>query len=271
MKTLNYYIAAYKLSHEISSSEQDQKLLQWAIDCLKWCRAKKMMDFAQKWAHIDIQTTGNGEKWGYLPRDYRRYLWVGSCQNRNGEGLGGNFISYDLNNDLCDIPPWECCACDGDMNQATVQSCCNGGGGEFDGGLYWGYGGGEPYSYSYSMGSYAIGPTNIKGTFKIDTANNIIRFDKCVNKCVIKYEGDFLSNIGNCFVPSGLEDNGCIGHWMEWCMKRFSPDANLKREAMGEYNLFFSSIRDYNSQRNALNRDEWLTLIRRFTYLGVKS
>lgn len=273
MNTLNYFVQHYKLSHDIISSDYDMKYMQWAIDCLKWCRAKKMMDFAEKWAHLDIQTAPDGSKWAHRPSDYRRYLWVGQCCSSNGSGQGGNFISFDLNNDLCEIAPWDSCSCSGDSQIATVQSACCGGGNDaqFNGTLYWGNGAGEPYSYSYNIGSYAVGPTNIRGTFKMDDANNRILFDRCVDRAVIKYEGDFLSSMGNCYVPPGLEDNGCIINYMEWASRNFSPDARLKAEANQYWTVFFQSIRDYNSQRNSLNKDSWLTLIRRFVYMGTKS
>jgi len=273
MNTLNYFVASYKLSHDILGSDYDQKYLQMGIDCLKQLRAWKMMDFAEKWAHCDIQTSPDGSKWAHLPADYRRYLWVGQCCGNNGSGFGGNFVSFDLNNDLCEIAPWDGCSCSGDSQVATVQSACCGGGNDaqFNGTLYWGNGAGEPYSYSYNIGSYAVGPVNIRGTFKMDTANNRILFDRCVNHAVIKYEGDFLTGMGNCFIPPGIEDNMIIQNYMEWRSRCISPDANLRREANQYWTMFFQSVRDYNSQRNALNKDEWLTLIRRFTYMGVKS
>lgn len=278
MNTINYFVQAYKLSHDEVEGGNDQKYLQWAIDCLKKLRALKMLDNAQKWCHFDIQTSPDGEKWAHLPKDYRRYLWIGqqqcASQDGNGNWYGrGNFVSFDLSNDLCDIAPWDSCACNAEMNMNTVQSCCNGGGGsgQWDGGLYFGYGGGEPYSYSYSMGSYAIGPGNVPHVFKIDTANNIIRFDRCVYHACMKYEGDFLTGMGNCFIPPGIEDNMIIQHWMEWRSKIISPDRIMRSEADTAWRNCFQGIRDYNSQRNALNYSEWLDDIRRFTYQGVKA
>lgn len=269
MNTLNYFVASYKLSHDILGSDYDQKYLQWAIDCLKWLRAKKMMDYAEKWVTLDIQTSADGSKWAHRPADYRKYLWVGHCRREGG----GNFVSFDLNNDLCEIAPWDSCACSGDSQVATVQSACCGGGNDaqFNGTLYWGNGAGQPYSYSYNIGSYAVGPVSIRGTFKMDDANNRILFDRCVDHAAMKYEGDFLTGMGNCFIPPGIEDNMIVQNWMEWASRFYSPDARMKSEANQYWTVFFQSVRDYNSQRNSLNKDEWLTLIRRFTYMGVKA
>src|ERR1017187_6556688 len=178
MNTLNYFVQHYKQGRREIDSSADELYLQRAVDCLKKLRALKMMDNAVKWVPLHVQTSPEGEKWAYYPSDYRSYNWVGCCHN-------GKFVNFDLNNDLCMIAPWDKCACDGEAQQTIVTGCCNGANGNGNiGAAWWGslFGSAEPWSYSYSVGSYAVGPGDggRAGTFRMDDANQIIRFDKCV-------------------------------------------------------------------------------------------
>ncbi len=130
---------------------------------------------------------------------------------------------------------------------------------------------GEPYSYSYSAGSYGIGPGFYGGGYKLDEARQIIFFDNCVHAQTanLVYFGDFMTDSGNALVPDNMVE--IIIYWLEFQKKRFSPDARLRSEAPAARNSWFQSVRDYNSANQKLNKAEWLKLFRKLSYMGVKA
>lgn len=254
MKNLNYVLQNFKLSMGIVSSDHDQQFLQWIINGLRQMNEWEMIKEALKGVELPIV---NQE--ANLPADYQDYVRIGVC-------VRGTFINFDMNDDICMTSA--ACPCDEAQISATVEQCCNGNWN----GENWLYPAiGQPYSYSYTTGSYAQGPGFYHGGYKIDHARKIIRFDKCVKPTSMRLEyiGDFMNDMGNAIIPDSFVRPLVL--YADHERKYWSPDERKQRQAPAAQNKWYQSIRDLNAKQQKMNKAEWEQLIRRYTYMGVKA
>ncbi len=258
MKNLNYIVQNYKLSNGLVSTDHDQQFLQWSINGMKELSNKyKLIDEAIKGTEITI-TDGVGN----LPADFKEFIRIGVCVN-------GTFINFDINDEICMTE--NACPCDNEQITNTINQCC--GGGALTGDLsIWNYPMlGQPFSYSYTVGSYGIGPGFYHGGYKIDKAAGVIRFDNCVQatSCILEYVGDFMTNMGNAFITEPLERTLIL--YLNAERKLWSPDARMNAQEPSARSKYYQEVRDANSQRNTMNKAAWVSLWRQYCYLGLKS
>ena len=261
MVNLNYIVENYRLSNGIASTQYDQQFLQWGIAGLKKMKQLGLYSECVKAVEIVIDKENNTAS---LPKDYDvdSLIRMGVCRQ-------GIFIQFDLNDYLCTPDEIGCKCTSGEVVALNINSCCNGGGEGFPSWVYPIYG--QPYSYSYSVNNYAVGAGFYHGGYKIDYAKRLIVFDKCVHveTCVLEYFGSVTDDAGNALISEGMEE--VLMNYIHYCRCRFSPDMNMKSEAPSAKSTWFQSVRDLNSNQQALTKFHWLDLIRRYTYQGVKS
>lgn len=261
MKNLNYLVQSYKMSRNIISTDHDQQFLQWFINGMQEMSSKyKMVPAALKGVALDIV---NNE--ANLPADYQKMMRIGICCN-------GVFINFDLNDDICLTPNG--CECNEETVVNQINSCCNN---ESSNSGNWWYpmygqvGPGQPWSYSYTAGSYAIGPGFNHFGYKIDVNRGKIVFDKCIplQSCVMEYVGDFLTEMGNAFVPETIARALLL--YAEAERRYWSPDPRVANGEPSARAKYYQEVRDINADRNALTYDNWVDLLRKFVYQGIKS
>jgi len=261
MVNLNYIVENYRLSSGIASTQYDQQFLQWGVNGLKKMKQLGLYQECVKAVEIVINKENNTAS---LPKDYDvdSLIRMGICRH-------GIFINFDLNTELC-TPDEMGCKCQHNAEEAdNINACCSSCGEGFPGWIYPIYG--QPWSFSYSTNNYSQGPFNYKGGYKIDYAKRLIVFDKCVtvDTCVLEYFGSITDDAGNALISEGMEE--VIINYLHYCRCRFSPDANMKREAVSAKSTWFQSVRDLNSNQQAMDKFQWLNLMRRYCYQGVKA
>lgn len=240
----------------------DQQKVQWMVRCLVKLKQLELYDAAMKSVQIPIDPVS---RTGNLPKDFDNegaMVQIGICRL-------GRLINFDKNPTLCD--PTEVCPChDPDKIANIINACC--GDGTSNTWPLWAYPlYAEPYSYSYTAGSYAIGPGFYGGGYKFFLNKGIVAFDQCVKaeSFVLVYFGDFMTDSGNALIPNDFVQ--ILIDWMEYCKKRFSPDKMTRREAPEAYNFWLQGVRDYVAKQQQLNEDGWLRLFRRLSFQGVKA
>lgn len=259
MVNLNYICELYRLSNGIVSTQYDQSFIQWQVACLKKMKQMGLVDEIVKAVELVIDKEHNTAT---LPQDYDTdsLIKMGVCRN-------GTFIQFDKNDGLC-LPNEKPCACPSSEDiQTNIESCCNG-----SGMVVWAYPiYSQPYSYSYTVNNYAIGPGFYSGGYKIDYAQRLIKFDRCVtvDTCILEYFGNVTTDAGNAIVNEGMEE--VLINYIHYSRCRFSPDANMRREAASAKSTWYQSVRDLNSKQQSLDKKHWLDLMRRTTYMGVKA
>jgi hypothetical protein len=259
---LNYLCESYRLSNGIVSTQYDQQFLQWAIDGMIKMKQMGLLPEVVKAVELPINKENNTAD---LPEDYDfdSLIRMGVCRN-------GTFIQFDKNDTLC-LPHETGCKCPSSEDIATgIDACCNSCGGEgFPSWAYPIYG--QPYSYSYTVNNYAIGAGYYHGGYMIDYSQRLIKFDKCitVDTCVLEYFGNVTNDGGNALVSEGMRE--VLINWIHYCRCRFSPDANMRREMTSAKSTWYQSVRDFNSTQNAMDKFQWLNLIRRYVYQAPKS
>ena len=234
---------------------------------------QRLIDYG---AHV--QGGGLGAySWCYLPKDYHQYLRIGFMCN-------GTLINLDKNDDIGLQPGYAGVLggrpnpCNSEEISKIIANCCELGGGNIGSagvpGLdNWYYPiTGEPNSYSYTMGSYAIGPGMYHGGYKILPERGIIVFDPCVpmDYIIMEYTGDILNDSGNCLVPPSVEDNMILQLWVPYIEKVFDDKAN-ENAINAAYRRWYQAVIDCNSNIQAFNKHEWIKLIRSYCYAGTKA
>lgn len=258
MHNLNYIVQNFKSSMGIVSTDHDQQLLQWSVNGMKELNTKyKMVEQAIKGRELTIE---NGV--ANLPSDFVDFIRLGICVN-------GTFINFDMNDEICMVE--DACPCDAETITTTINQCCGGGGITGDLGI-WNYPMlGQPFSYSYTVGSYGIGPGFYHGGYKIDKNAGVIRFDNCVQatSCILEYVGDFMTLMGNAMVTEPIERALIL--YMNAERKMWSPDQRQNNQEPGARAKYYQEVRDINSARNAMNKQAWVALWRSYCYLGLKA
>mgnify|MGYP006262628783 CR=1 FL=1 len=173
MKNLIYVVQDYRISIGLTSTEHDQQLLQFSIGGIKELKDLELWGTCVKAVRLPVTN-----RIANLPADYTdgSLIKLGVCHC-------GVFIQFDTNDDLC-IPTDNACPCDSEAISNSITNCLNVSNSDGDGGglFAWNYPiFGQAYSYSYTMGSYAIGPSYNHGGYKIDLAKQQIVFDRCVD------------------------------------------------------------------------------------------
>jgi hypothetical protein len=262
MKNLNYLADYYRLSNGIVSTQYDQQFIQWCVAGLK--KMKQMGLYAECVKAVEL-TIDKKNNTASLPSDYDvdSLIKMGVCKD-------GIFIQFDKNDYLC-TPDEIGCKCPSSTDIAVnMNSCCGGGGEGYPSWIYPIYG--QPYSFSYTVNNYAIGPGFYHGGYKIDYAKRLIVFDKCitVDSCIIEYFGSITDDAGNAIISEAMEE--VLINYIHYCRCRFSPEVGMRqREAPSAKMTWYQSVRDLNSSQQAISKFHWLDLMRRYTYQGVKS
>ncbi len=273
VKTLSYCLQRFKSNHGIIATDNDRQWLQYLIDGMGYLRTNmKMIDTCIK--SVDLEVTGGVPT--PLPPDFVSPLMVGAC-------CRGYLFHFDQDDELC--MPAPNCPCSDDEIQNQITACCNNNGNAStvaigDGAAGWAWGGawlypafGQPYSYSYTNGSYAIGPGFRGGGYKIDKATNTILFSPClpVERVRLVYNGDFMNDMGNALVPQTIIDLEILEKFAEWKRRYFSPNPTVYRGAQEAYMIFYQACRDWNSNNQLLTYTSWVSLMRQYCYLQVKA
>lgn len=256
MKNLTYIIERYRLSTGLGTTEFDQQFLQFAINGMQKLNDFGLLKQCVKSVQLDIVNHRAN-----LPADFNSLVRLGVCRQ-------GVLIAFDRNDDLC-LSNENACPCDAVQIDTCMNDCVNG---NYDGLGFWTFPiYGQPYSYSYTAGSYAIGPGFAHGGYTIDVAKQQIVFDKCVRPewVVLEYVGDFLNDMGNAIVPNQFTE--CLTTWVDYERKYFSPDLQMQRAATGAKARWFQIVRDLNSKQQSMTAHDWTRLFREFCYMQVKA
>lgn len=256
MKNLNYIVERVRLAMNIGTTQYDQQFLQWAIDGYRKLNELELIQATVK--SVKLPVTNNKAN---LPTDYQDYLRIGICCN-------GILINFDKNDDLCLTSETPSCPCSDEEIEGCISNACNGTGGD----IGWGYPMvGQPYSFSYTVGSYGIGPGFYHGGYKLDLAKGQIIFDRCVSaeEVVLEYFGDILNDAGNALILDSHTQ--CLVNYVNWQRHLWSPDAMLQRSERTRWNTWYTSLLDINSKLQKMNKHEWVQLFRAYTYMGTKS
>lgn len=263
MKNINYCLQEYKLSIGIVNTQYDQQFIQWMVRGLTKLRQLEQYQECTKSVRLPIDKITNTAN---FPADFSgrdAMIQIGVCRD-------GHFINFDKNEDLC--LPGEFCPCNDTQHIQNVMNACCGNDGTYGAWPFWAYPvWGEPFSYSYSAGSYGIGPGFYGGGYKIFEETRQFVFDQCVkgDSFNLVYMGDFMTDTGNALIPDDMVE--IMIAWLEYCKKRFSPDVVMRREAPAAKITWYQAVRDYNSANQKLNKSAWLKLFRRLSYMGVKA
>lgn len=257
MKNLNYVLQNYKLSAGMFTTEFDQQILQFEINGMRKLNELGIVSNTVKGVRLEIVDNRVN-----LPSDFVSMVRMGIC-------CGGVFLAFDRNDELCIDNESGCAPCSGEEIESCVNDCIGGnveGLGTWTFPIY-----GQPYSYSYTMGSYAIGPGFYHGGYKIDWHSRQIIFDRCVSpqEIVLEYVGDFEFDMGNAMIPDNFIE--CLTLWIDYERKYFSPDAGMRREANGAKVRWYQCVRDINAMKQALSKHDWVQLLRQYCYQGTKS
>lgn len=255
MRNLTYIVENYSIKSGIVGTQHFQQLLQFATDGYRKLRDLGQVQILVKAVKLDIV-----DHKANLPIDFVELIRIGVCRC-------GIMIPFDKNDALC-LPHEEKCDCTAESINNCFSCASNQ---NAEGNSFWAFPVfGQPYSFSYSVGSYAIGPGNYSGGYKIDWHNQQIIFDHCVecDSCVLEYVGDFLNDMGNAMVPEKLIEP--LVQWMDYERKYWSPDASYRRESGNARVRWYQTVRDLNSNNNAFNKHEWVELFRSYCYQGNK-
>lgn len=252
-KNLIYIIENYRLSSGLVSTNFDQQLLQFAINGFRKLRDLGLVKDVVK----AVELTVVNQK-ANLPQDFKELIRMGVCKC-------GTMVQYVMNDDLC-LPNsnTQTCPCtDSDIDTCISENNGN----DLNSWIFPVYG--QPYSYSYTAGSYAIGPGNYHGGYRIDYANQQIILDVNVDSIILEYYGDILNDAGNALIPESFIE--CLTLWLDYERKYWSMDAQLRREAPAARVRWYSIVRQINAQNNAMNKHNWTSLFRSYCYQGTKS
>lgn len=259
MKNLNYVLQALKLNLGVVGTEYDQQFLQWLIRGMQKLNEYELMPQSVKCVSIPVVNHK-----AVLPNDYQDYLRIGVCVN-------GRFYNFDKNDTICTpTDNANSCPCSEDEISFTLTGEDAGNLGLDGGWFYPIYG--QPYSYSYTVGSYAIGPGFYHGGYKINTHTQEILFDNYVqvDEVILEYFGDFMNDMGNAYVSNDAMVDVLI-NYANWQRSIWSPDASVKRDRQSNYTTYYSSLRSLNAKQQKLTKFEWVELVRKYFYQGVKS
>lgn len=257
MRNLNFIVENYRLSSGFVGSQFDQQLLQFAINGMRKLRDLGLMKEVVKATQLTVTNT-NSRHVANMPADFND----GGQMIRLGVCKCGVMIQYDANDQLC-LPNSnvESCSC----TDEDINNCVN----EAGDGDAWNFPVfGQPWSYSYTIGSYFVPPVNYRGGYKFDFRNRQIILDVDVDDIVLEYYGDFLNDMGNCIVPEQYIE--CLTLWLDYERKYWNPDAQIRREAPSARVRWYQVVRDLNSKGQALNKHNWLNLFRSFMFQGTK-
>lgn len=207
-----------------------------------------------------------------LPDDYVEFIRIGVCCN-------GTFINFVYNQQIClqvDSMPELCCdtsqivnninslcQCYNDNNQ-TVDCGCN------DYGGIWAWPSYLNGYWNYGIINYGIGPGNYNGGYRIDTQHRVIRFDSCVNAQTItmEYMSNGFDHMGDAVVPEGAIP--ALNAYIHYKRTRFSRDAMDKRDSDRFKSEFITLSDDFNHREEALTKQNYLDVFRRFQFQQVK-
>jgi hypothetical protein len=263
MKNLIYCVQNFKLTklQGVVDTAHDQFFLQCAIECLRKMQQFEMIDTAVKSVRLPVTNDNNNHKTVNLPKDYYDFIRIGTCHN-------GIMINFDKNDSLClDV---DNCPCASESEIIAIQN--NILNSQDNGYPTWWYPlWGQPYSYSYTIGSYGIGPGFYHGGYKLDLAKQQIILDAYVHaeEIVLEYIGDFVNDMGNALVPETYVQ--AVVKYIDFMRCDSSIDSKLYNRAATKYNQWYAEIRDINSKQQKLNKAQWVQLLRAYTYLGVKA
>lgn len=263
VKNLVYCVQNFKMTklQGVVNTDFDQYYLQLAIEGLRKMQQFEMIDTAVKSVSLPVTNDNNNHKIVNLPQDYYDYIRIGIC-------VDGIFINFDKNDSLClDV---DNCPCATESEIVAIQN--NILNSQDNGYPTWWYPlWGQPYSYSYTIGSYGIGPGFYHGGYKLDLAKRQIILDAYVHadEIVLEYIGDFMNDMGNALVPDNYVQ--LIVKYIDWQRCEASIDPNMYRRAPSKYSQWYQEVRDCNSKNQKLTKFEWTSLFRAFTFQGVKS
>lgn len=260
MKNLNYIVERVRLAMNIGTTQYDQQFLQWAIDGYRKLNELELIQTTIKSVKLPVV-----DHKANLPKDYQDYIRIGICHN-------GILINFDKNDDLCLESDSPSCPCSEEEIQNGIQNACDGAFGNDGLTTMWTFPMvGQPYSYSYTVGSYGVGPGFYHGGYKMDLAKGQIIFDRCVTceEVVLEYVGDVLNDMGNALILDSHTQ--CLVNYVNWQRHLWSPDPMLQRSERTRWNTWYTSLLDINSKLQKMNKHEWVQLFRAYTYQSVKA
>lgn len=206
-----------------------------------------------------------------LPEDFVDYLRIGLCCN-------GTMINLVLNDEIClnDQYP-QACDCTGEQLQNDISTLCNifnanngncSDCNQYGAVWYWPtYG---AYYPNFGIVNYGIGPGTYKGGYRLNREMNIIQFDSCVNaqSITLEYKSNGIKPDGNVVISEEMIP--ALNAYIHYQRCTFSQDPMDKQQARSFKSEFVTLMDDLSHRQNALTKETYLDVIRRFSFMGVK-
>lgn len=259
LKNLTYLVEKLRMNLGLASTQYDQQFLEWFIDGYRKMNQLELVQGTTKSVRIPVVNHRAN-----FPNDYNGMIRIGVCR-------GGTFIAFDKNDELCFADENKCPCAAEDINE-SINQCCNGEMGNDGLSTMWAFPiFGQPYSYSYTVGSYAIGPGFYHGGYIEDFNTRQFVFDNCIgiDEIVLEYTGDFLNDMGNALVTEAMIEP--LMNYADWQRCKWAMDARLNQMERTRWNTWFTSLRDYNAKVQAMTKENWLNIFRSYMFQGNKA
>lgn len=268
VNSIGYVVNQALMDLQLPFSPNYERFLHFAI---KGFREMNLLGLMPTIKAVQLPVNQNTNT-AQLPDDFVDYLRIGVCCN-------GTMINFVQNNEICldDALPSACCTGEDVQNdistlctifnQNSGNACaeCN----PYGGVWYWptylnGY-------WNYGIVNYGIGPGNYNGGYRVNREMNIIQFDSCVRAQTVtmEYKSNGLKPDGNIVIRE--EVIPALNAYIHYQRCLFSQDPMDKQQARAFKSEFITLSDDVSHRLNALTKEDYLDVFRRFTFAQVKA
>lgn len=207
------------------------------------------------WAQWQNETYNTAQQWG--GNGWGGCNCSGECSCNSDCGCGGS----RPNGGILTFP---------NNSPQAGENCCPQWGGwntwQWGG---WGYGG-----WNYDVPNFGIGPGWYPGGFRINTQLRTIQFDSCVkcDKLIMEYQSTGFDVDGDVWIPQDTISAMVAGiHWLRNLHREGSQQERyLYRKEAKEFQQQYMALReDVVHRLNSMTLEDYLDVIRRYTFQGV--
>lgn len=249
------------------SSPHYQTFRKWAIDRYRRLNLGNLIDLSLKTKHLAVSEDNTAD----LPEDYIDWLKIGLC-------IEGKILNFDVIDDLC-LPEQSTvdgCGCSSSSTDEINASILNAASGSFpnDG---WAYN--NPYwqNGQFVGGLFGHGAGYYHGGYRIDKQNWKIYFDNLINlnelgitEVVLEYRSKGIDSQGNALLEEGDLPAMIAGIHLSRCENSRNP---IDRQMVSHWKQTWGAEAKglaWRKQNNAMSKNQWLTMLRIFTYQSIK-
>lgn len=252
---LHYIVSSVMADLGETDNTNFKQLLKWAIDGYRRVNLGGTFESTIKTVRLKLDESNATD----LPLDYVDYIKIGVCVN-------GHIINFDYHPNLCiggaRVKKDEC----GDEVIINCLSKFENGTAELSDYNRWGY---LPYFHNgqHVAGYYGLGEGFNGYGYRIDLANRKIYFSSYVevDEIILEYRTKGIDSTGNAIVPETAIST--LTSFVHWKVNSFPKKGINKRaslnDAMYWENQFRLEWKGMVRRKNALTKDEWLTVIRK--------